>query len=58
MKIKVIVDDVGSNHAKVEFEENCGIEELRTMMDRINHRLCVIADKVTDLTKRADRRDT
>ena len=39
MKIKVIVEDVGSNHAKVEIEDNCGIEELRTMMDRINHEL-------------------
>ena len=36
MKIKVIVEDVGFNHAKVEIEENCGIEELRTLMDRIN----------------------
>ena len=39
MKIKVIVEDVGSNHAKVEIEENCGIEELRAMMDRINREL-------------------
>jgi len=39
MKIKVIVEDVGFNHAKVEIEENCGIEELKTMMDRINHEL-------------------
>lgn len=36
MKIKVVMEDVGFNHAKVEIEENCGIEELRTLMDRIN----------------------
>ena len=39
MKIKVVLEDVGSNHAKVEIEENCGIEELKTMMDRINREL-------------------
>ena len=39
MKIKVILEDVGANHAKVEFEDDCGIEELMPMMDRINREL-------------------
>ena len=39
MKLKVIVEDFGSTHAKVEIEENCEIEELGIRVDKINHEL-------------------
>jgi adenosylcobinamide kinase/adenosylcobinamide-phosphate guanylyltransferase len=47
-----------TNHFDITDEFDAETVKYSLMMDRINHRLCVIADKVTDLTKRADRRAT
>ena len=35
MKIKVVVENVGPNHARVELEETCGAGGLRNLLDEV-----------------------
>lgn len=35
MKIKVVVENVGPNHARVELEETCGAGGLRSLLDEV-----------------------
>ena len=35
MKIKVIVEDIGEKHATVEIEENCEMEQLERLLQKV-----------------------
>ena len=39
MNLKVMMTNFGFNHAQIEIEENCKIEELGIRVDKINHEL-------------------
>ena len=45
MKIKVIVEDVGANHATVEIEEACGMDGLERLLAGVNRELTRISAK-------------
>lgn len=39
MKIKVIVEDIGEKHATVEIEENCEMEQMENLLQKVYHGL-------------------
>lgn len=39
MKIKVIVEDIGEKHATVEIEENCEMEQIEKLLQKVCHGL-------------------
>ena len=45
MNLKVMMTNFGFNHAQIEIEENCKIEELGTVMDRIRHELAKLTEQ-------------
>ena len=45
MKIKVIVENVGANHATVEIEEACGMDGLERLLAGVNRELNRISAK-------------
>ena len=45
MNLKISMANFGSNHANIEIEENCKIEEFGTVMDRIRHELAKLTEQ-------------
>ena len=45
MKIKVVVENIGTNHARVEFEETCEPGGLKRLLDEVGRELTNISEK-------------
>ena len=39
MKIKVIVENVGTNHARLEVEDDCEVNGIRRLLEKLNREL-------------------
>ena len=39
MKIKVVMNNVGSNHARLEIEDDCEVNGIRSLLENINREL-------------------
>lgn len=39
MRIKIVVEDVGEKHATVEIEENCEMEQMENLLQKVYHGL-------------------
>ena len=57
MKIKVIAEDIGEKHATVEIEENCKMEQMENLLQKVYHGLNRVS-ATTQKTQKTSYTDT